>query len=69
MAKALGVGGIFFKSPDPDKLCQWYAQWLGLSVESESGSFVLFFPRSMPSKWLHGLEPICVHYHLLFTLR
>jgi predicted enzyme related to lactoylglutathione lyase len=48
MAKALGVGGIFFKSPDPDKLCQWYAQWLGLSVESESGSFVLFFPRSMP---------------------
>lgn len=48
MAKALGVGGIFFKSPDPDKLCQWYAQWLGLSVESGSGSFVIFSPPSMP---------------------
>lgn len=49
MAKVLGVGGIFFKSPDPQKLCQWYSQWLGLKVESESGfSFVPFSPQSMP---------------------
>ena len=49
MAKVLGIGGIFFKSPDPQRLCQWYSQWLGLDVEPESGStFVLFHPGSMP---------------------
>ncbi len=49
MAKVLGIGGIFFKSPDPEKLCQWYAQWLGLSIETESDmSFVPFRPDSMP---------------------
>ena len=49
MANILGVGGIFFKSPDPQKLCLWYSQYLGLKFESESGfSFVPFFPQSMP---------------------
>ena len=51
MAKALGIGGIFFKSPDPQKLCQWYSHWLGFSVESQPGmSFVVFLPQSMPEK-------------------
>ncbi len=50
MAKVLGIGGIFFKSPDPQKLCQWYAQWLGFNIESESDmSFVPFRPGSMPA--------------------
>ena len=26
MAKVLGVGGLFFKSPDPERLLAWYAQ-------------------------------------------
>jgi predicted enzyme related to lactoylglutathione lyase len=50
MAKVLGIGGVFFKSPDTARLCQWYSQWLGLNIESESGmSFVLFHPKSMPA--------------------
>ncbi|OGO11058.1 MAG: glyoxalase [Chloroflexi bacterium RBG_16_47_49] len=49
MAKVLGIGGIFFKSPDPQRLYQWYSQWLGLTVELEQGvSFVSFHPSSMP---------------------
>ncbi len=49
MAKVLGIGGIFFKSPDPQKLCQWYSQWLGFNIESKSGmSFVPFRPGTMP---------------------
>jgi predicted enzyme related to lactoylglutathione lyase len=49
MAKVLGIGGIFFKSPDPKRLCQWYSHWLGLAVESELGfSSASFYPRSMP---------------------
>jgi len=33
MAKVLGVGGIFFKSPDPKRLYDWYAKWLGMNLE------------------------------------
>jgi len=49
MAQVLGIGGIFFKSPNPLKLCQWYRKWLGLPFEAETGlTFVPFFPRNMP---------------------
>ena len=49
MAKILGLGGIFFKSPNPQKLYQWYTQWLGLNVEFEAGvSFVAFQPHTVP---------------------
>jgi predicted enzyme related to lactoylglutathione lyase len=49
MAKVLGVGGIFFKSPDPSRLNAWYAQWLGLAVTDDSDvSFVAFYPHTMP---------------------
>ena len=46
MAKALGVGGVFFKSKDPKKLMDWYSKWLGFET-SEWGAF---FPQeSMPA--------------------
>ena len=32
MAKALGVGGIFFKSRSPRKLAQWYSRCLGFPL-------------------------------------
>ena len=52
MAKVLGVGGIFFKSPDPQKLGRWYSQWLGLNIEPQPGmTFVAFLPGTMPK---HG---------------
>ncbi len=47
MAKALGVGGIFFKSKDPQALLAWYPQHLGLS--SESSDYVAFAPAAMPA--------------------
>ena len=46
MAKALGVGGVFFKSKDPEKLGEWYAEWLGVPVESPYGA--TFKPADMP---------------------
>jgi predicted enzyme related to lactoylglutathione lyase len=46
MAKVLGVGGVFFKSPDPARLRKWYAQWLGVPAE-EYGA--MFSPETMPS--------------------
>lgn len=32
--RALGVGGIFFRSPDPGRLGAWYAKHLGFEVEA-----------------------------------
>jgi uncharacterized glyoxalase superfamily protein PhnB len=33
MAKVLGLGGVFFKAKDPEKLGAWYKQWLEIPVE------------------------------------
>jgi predicted enzyme related to lactoylglutathione lyase len=50
MAKVLGVGGLFFKSPDPVKLQGWYAKWLGIEVQGDQGmSFAMFQPGTMPA--------------------
>jgi predicted enzyme related to lactoylglutathione lyase len=38
MAKALGVGGVFFKSPDPARLRAWYGQWLGIPADDLDGA-------------------------------
>ena len=47
MAKALGVGGVFFKSSDPEALCGWYERWLGIPVEP---SFCVGFqPATIPA--------------------
>jgi len=46
MGKVLGVGGIFFKSPDPKKLHDWYAKWLGMTIE-EWG--IVYFPKDYPA--------------------
>jgi predicted enzyme related to lactoylglutathione lyase len=33
----LGIGGIFFKAQDPEKLAAWYQEHLGLKVEDYGG--------------------------------
>lgn len=47
MAKVLGVGGVFFKSPDPDRLYDWYEKYLGISKEEGPG--VSFQNSAQPS--------------------
>lgn len=32
MEKVLGIGGLFFRSDDPDALAQWYLENLGVSL-------------------------------------
>ena len=46
MAKAVGVGGIFFKSPDPKLLYDWYAKWLNMNTE-EWG--IAYLPKDYPA--------------------
>lgn len=38
MAKVLGIGGVFFKSADPQALADWYKKVLGFPVEGWPGA-------------------------------
>ena len=38
MAKVIGVGGVFFQSPDPESLMAWYADTLGLTINDYGGA-------------------------------
>ena len=39
MAKVLGIGGLFFKSQDPEALREWYGRVLGFEFSSWGGVF------------------------------
>jgi predicted enzyme related to lactoylglutathione lyase len=43
MAKVLGLGGLFFKSPDPAATRAWYTNVLGVEFESWGG--LIFRPE------------------------
>jgi len=47
--RVTGVGGIFFKSKDPDKMKDWYNQNLGL-VTNEYGSLFEFRKSDKPEE-------------------
>jgi predicted enzyme related to lactoylglutathione lyase len=38
MKRVTGIGGIFFKSPDPKRLSAWYRDHLGLDVSDWGGA-------------------------------
>ncbi len=38
MKRVTGIGGIFFKAENADKLRAWYSQYLGIPVESWGGA-------------------------------
>jgi predicted enzyme related to lactoylglutathione lyase len=49
MKKVTGIGGIFFKTKDPEKLKEWYKNKLGL-VTNEYGSVFEFRQSDPPDK-------------------
>ena len=38
MSRITGLGGIFFKAQDPEKLRAWYREHLGLAIEDWGGT-------------------------------
>ncbi|PKP17692.1 MAG: glyoxalase [Bacteroidetes bacterium HGW-Bacteroidetes-21] len=42
MAKVTGIGGIFFKCKDPEKLKDWYQKNLGLNIDAYGARFDWF---------------------------
>ena len=49
MAKALGIGGIFFKCRDGEKLAQWYERHLGIQL-GEGFVGASFHPETLPDR-------------------
>jgi predicted enzyme related to lactoylglutathione lyase len=47
--KAIGVGGVFFRSADPARLAMWYRHSLGLDIEAWGSTHgTSFAPPAMP---------------------
>ncbi len=53
MKKVIGIGGIFFKCKDPEKIKQWYNSNLGL-VTNEYGSLFEFRNSDPPSEKVYA---------------
>ena len=49
MKRVTGVGGVFFKAKNPQKLCSWYAKHLGLKQEPY-GAAIHFYWREAQSR-------------------
>lgn len=49
MAKVTGIGGVFFKSPDPKALGEWYRQHLGVPLEEWGGAAFRWASAENPS--------------------
>ena len=48
--RVLGVGGVFFRSPDPGRLAGWYSETLGFETESWGKTYgTSFSPEAMPA--------------------
>jgi predicted enzyme related to lactoylglutathione lyase len=66
--RVTGIGGIFFKSGDPDKLKKWYGQHLGLPIDEYGASFRWIDPQHPDAKEhaLTGWSPMkdnTVYFH------
>ena len=51
MANILGLGGVFFKSQNPEALAKWYQEWLGMDLAYPYG--ISFKPDKVPP---HGFQ-------------
>jgi catechol 2,3-dioxygenase-like lactoylglutathione lyase family enzyme len=52
MKRVTGIGGVFFKSDDPEKMYQWYEQHLGIKRDH---GYVSFRWRGDPNTEEEGL--------------
>jgi len=55
MAEILGLGGVFFRSPDPEALAKWYQKWLGMELAFPYG--ISFKTENVPKHGNHVWSP------------
>ena len=71
MEKVIGIGGIFFKARQPEKLAEWYQQHLGIDVEKAFNG-VVFGPTGdtvwslfeQSSKHFGSTKPYMINYRV-----
>jgi hypothetical protein len=51
MKRVTGIGGIFFKSRDPESLREWYRDHLGIESEGDSGASFPWREADDPEEW------------------
>ena len=57
-----GVGGVFFKAKDPDKLEAWYRDVLGLSLETWGGAALRYDAPKHPPAVIWSVFPESTKY-------
>lgn len=59
MQRVTGIGGIFFKSPNPQRLGAWYREHLGLDVTDWGGAIIQWGgPDSAPGMTVWSPFPL-----------
>ena len=43
MARATGIGGVFFRAGDPSSLARWYVEMLGLPIDEQGYTVIRSF--------------------------
>jgi predicted enzyme related to lactoylglutathione lyase len=51
MPQVTGIGGIFFRSNDPQALAAWYAEKLGIPVEPSFGGAIFRWQEGGSTVW------------------
>jgi predicted enzyme related to lactoylglutathione lyase len=62
MKRATGIGGVFFKSEDPQKLYQWYEKHLGIA-NAPDGSGAIFEWREVDDAKKKGMTVWSIFPH------
>lgn len=55
MKRVTGVGGVFFKNKDPEKLKEWYVKYLGLESGPQGQIMFSWLERDKPEKVGHTI--------------
>jgi catechol 2,3-dioxygenase-like lactoylglutathione lyase family enzyme len=71
MEKVIGIGGVFFKAQQPEKLANWYREHLGLEIDANSGGSVfgptgdtIWAPFPQTSGYFGGPKPFMINYRV-----
>jgi hypothetical protein len=71
MEKVIGIGGIFFKAHQPEKLAEWYRQHLGIDVDSSFNGSVfgptgdtVWTPFAQSSDYFGSTKPFMINYRV-----
>jgi predicted enzyme related to lactoylglutathione lyase len=74
MARATGIGGVFFRSADPEATLAWYVEHLGLEPEEgfpcaivnwTGGESTVWAPFTIDSDYFgDGEQPMMVNYRV-----